>query len=419
MKRVLLINGSFLNNSGCGVIAKHTYDILRLKGYDAEIYTAKGRSGISNYKYEGLFIEPYNTPKRYITNFFDFYYNQKSKKNISVLLDDFKPDIVHVHSLQTSALTYSVLEPCIKRNIPIVMTLHDSFLVCPVMTLMKSDEKYCYGINCKGLNKLPCIRYNCAGKLEASIRFALMSFIYNITGYNKYISKFITPSNALKDLILKSKLGINNDRLITINNFISDDELQTLPNYNNNGYFLYIGRLSKEKGVHYLLEAMKDLPKNINLRIIGTGPEEIFLKKYTADNNLNNVKFLGFKNREEIKEEYKNCIATILPCNGFEIFGMTNVESFINGKPVIASNIGGIPEIVENNINGLLFEPGNVDQLRECILRYWNNPQLVIEHGKNAYHKAITNYTADVYYEKLIQLYKNILTEEPINANNR
>ena len=91
---------------------------------------------------------------------------------------------------------------------------------------------------------------------------------------------------------------------------------------------------------------------------------------------------------------------------------MTNIESFINGKPVIASNIGGIPEIVEDNINGLLFEPGNIEELKNCILKYWNNPELSVQHGKNGYQKAITQYTEDKYYNELIKIYEEVLNEK-------
>ena len=85
------------------------------------------------------------------------------------------------------------------------------------------------------------------------------------------------------------------------------------------------------------------------------------------------------------------------------------MESFINGKPVIASNIGGIPEQVEHNKTGLLFEPANVEQLKRCILMYWNNPDLVIEHGKNAYEKAHALYTEERYYNDLMNVYQEVL----------
>ena len=156
---------------------------------------------------------------------------------------------------------------------------------------------------------------------------------------------------------------------------------------------------------------MKELPRAINLKIIGTGEEENKLKQCAKENNLYNVEFTGFKNRNEIKEYYQNCIATILPCNWFENFPTTNMESFINGKPVIASNIGGIPEQVEHNKTGLLFEPANIKQLKDCILTYWKQPELVVEHGKNAYQKAITEYTESRYLKQILKLYKKLIME--------
>ena len=160
---------------------------------------------------------------------------------------------------------------------------------------------------------------------------------------------------------------------------------------------------------------MKDLPGDINLRIIGKeehkGQEEI-LKQYAKENHLDNVKFCGFKNRKEIKEEYQNCIASILPSTAFESFGLTTIEAAINGKPSIASNIGGIPEIVEHNKTGLLFEPRNTEQLKECILTYWNNPDLVKEHGENAYKKAIEKYTEERYYKETANMYRMVLAKK-------
>ena len=132
---------------------------------------------------------------------------------------------------------------------------------------------------------------------------------------------------------------------------------------------------------------------------------------YVKDNNLENVDFVGFKSGKELIEEYNNCIALIVPSTAYEAFGLINIEAFINGKPVIASNIGGIPEVVEHNKTGLLFESGNIEQLKECILKYKNNPELVIEHVNNAYEKAIANYTEDVCYEKLMHVYNEVLCE--------
>ncbi len=410
--KILVINFSFLKDSACGTIAYETYDILRRNSHGVAVYTTKGCSGIKNYKYENLMPEPYNTPVKYLKNIINYYYNFKSAKNLEYILDDFQPDIIHLHGIRSSSLTYAIFRPVIKRNIPVVMTLHGPSFVCPTATTLKGKKMYCTNIDCsKGLKQLNCILNNCGQNLEQSIRRALSLWICEKTGYNNYISRFITPSEALRNFYLDLNIGFKPDDIVTINNFLPDDEFNIIPNYSNKGYFLYSGRIIQEKGIHYLLQAIKDLPHNIEIHIVGTGNEENQLKHYVKNNKLDNVKFLGFKTREELKEEYQNCIALIVPSNWFEAFGMVNIEAFINGKPVIASNIGGIPEIVENNINGLLFEPGNVEQLKECILKYWNNPELVVEHGENAYQKAINKYSENTYYQNLIKLYEEVLNE--------
>ena len=408
--KILFINGSFKNDSGCAVIAQNTYKMFKNRGFDVEYYTTQGFTNDKTYKFSKYFPEHFNTISKYILNQWRYYYNWTSRKNIEKVLKEFKPDIVHVHSLRISSMTYSVLQPIIKNNIPIIMTLHDCFLICPTMRLRKGNGEFC-DAKCKGINKLHCILNNCDNTIELNFRWAMMSFVNKLTNYDKYINKFIAPSNALKNLMIKYNNDINENNIVTINNFLLTDELKTKPNYANKGYFLYIGRLSKEKSVITLLQAMSGLPRDIKLHIVGTGSEEENLKKYAEENELHNIEFLGFKTGADIQDEYQDCIATIVPSNGFEIFGMINIEAFANGKPVIASNIGGIPEIVEHNVNGLLFEPGNVEQLKECILKYWNNPNLVIEHGKNGYQKAITQYTEERYYNQLIKLY-----EETINV---
>ena len=405
--KVLYINAGFSNNSGADIIAVNTFDMFNKGNYESALFSRKGTYD-DNYKYTKYFLED----KKPVTikEKLYYFYNLEAQKNIEFVLDDFKPDIIHIHSIFAQYLTYSVLAPCINRKIPIIMTMHDAYLVCPTTKLMKNDAEFCSKKLCKGYNKFNCLFNNCRKNHLKSFYSSLSAFINKLTGYDKQIAKFITPSDALRNLMIENNNDITPDKIITINNFLSNEEFgNTKPNYTNKGYFLYIGRLSHEKGVQYLLEAIKDLPRDIEFHIVGKGPEEDKLKEYAEENHLDNVKFLGHKSREEIKEEYQNCISTILPCNWFENFPTTNMESFINGKPVIASNIGGIPEQVEHNKTGLLFEPANVEQLKECILKYWNNPDLVIQHGKNGYEKAKIQYSEERYYNELVNLYNEVL----------
>ena len=222
---------------------------------------------------------------------------------------------------------------------------------------------------------------------------------------------FITPSSALKKRILNVNHNIDSNRIQVIPNFLTDDWTNIKPNYDNKKYFLYVGRLEKNKGAISIIRAANQLPKDIEFHIVGTGSQEKYLKKYAEQNNLYNIKFLGHMEGQTLKNEYHNCIATIVPSCCFEVFGLVNVESLRNGKPVIASNVGGIPEIIEHNKTGLLFEPDDIEQLKQNILTYWNNQDLAIEHGKNGYEQAKNNYTEEKYHEQIMKVYEQVINE--------
>lgn len=401
-KKIIIVNTFFSPLGGAEVIAYNTYEILKKFGYEVYFWACNKEPYFNkDYPYITDFTE-YNTG---LCNYFSWYYNSKAKKDFQKFIDKVNPDIIHLHNF-ISYLSPSILDCC--KNIPTIATLHDASIVCPAVKLLYKNKVFCNKIKCKQNKYLNCFLNNCAsGGFEVNFRKTFRAYL--VHNKLKYIDKFITPSNSLKTLILNSNIGIEQNKIVTVNNFLTDEELKTVPNYNNKGYFLYVGRLSPEKGVDYLLEAINQLPKDIKLKIVGTGPEEKRYKQFVKDNNLNNIEFLGFKNRQEVKEEYQNCIATILPCNWFENFPTTSMESFINGKPIIASSIGGIPEQITHNKTGLLFEAANIKQLQDCILKYWNSPDFVIEHGKNAYQKAINQYTEKRYYLELNNIYTNMI----------
>lgn len=406
--KILIIHIYFKHVGGAEIIAYDSMKLLQKHGHDVRYIALQSDNYFEeNYPYISKFTTGVKNTKDYLKSPISYYYNLKAKKDVEKTIKEFKPNLIHLHNV-ISGFSPAILESC--KNIPTIMTVHDSGIICPAATLLFANKYLCNPHKCKAGNGLSCIINKCEkNSLEGSIRKAIR---YNLIYKNiKYVDKFITPSKALKQKILEANIGINADQIFVLNNFLNITPKDLKPNYENKGYFLYIGRLSPEKGLHYLLEALIHLPKSIKLKIAGVGSEENKLKKFALDNKLYNVEFLGFKNREEIKDLYQNCISTILPCNWFENFPTTNMESFINGKPVIASSIGGIPEQVENNVTGLLFEPGNVMQLKECIIKYLNNSNLVIEHGKNAYNKAVNLYNTSNYYKHLIDIYRTLLVK--------
>ena len=155
---------------------------------------------------------------------------------------------------------------------------------------------------------------------------------------------------------------------------------------------------------------MSRLPES-RLHIAGTGPYEKNLEELAKKLNLNNVEFLGYKTGMELENEYKYSIANILPCNWFENFPTGILESFIYGKPVIASNVGGIPGMINNNETGILFEPGNVVELKEAIQRLHSDLSFAVQMGMNARAEAELKFHPQIYYQKLLSIYESLVKD--------
>jgi glycosyltransferase involved in cell wall biosynthesis len=409
--KIIIVHFMFSPYGGGEVMAYNTYKLLQQKGHEVYFYAMDYKPYFEECESTKYFCKALR--KDNIIDYFKDlpknFYNFDAAKKFGFMLDEIQPDIVHVHTLDR--LTYSVLNECFKRNIHVVKTEHSVKIACPSESLFFGAKTLCKKRLCVKGNYFHCVLNKCFRKsYYFSIIRALSVAVNDLTGCNKKINKFIAPTNAVKEVMVQK--GISADKIEIIENFISKQFENLEPCYENKNYFLFSGRLYNFKGLNVLFEAIKELPKEIEFHIAGTGPLENELKEICKINKLDNVKFLGFLSRNDLIEEYKYCRALIVPSIWFEIFGLIIIEAMSLGKPVIASNIGGIPEIVENNKTGLLFESEKVENIKECILKYFNNKDLAVQHGKNAYEKVINHYTEEKYGQKLIDLYREILTNE-------
>lgn len=412
--KVLLINNFFCHHGGAENSTYMTGTTLREHGHEVYFFATDRQPYIEqNYEYSKYFprfIDFSSISKtelfKHILNPF-YFYNFEAEKNLDAYLKEIKPDIVHCNNI-TYFLSPSILKACKKNNVPIVLTVRDAFLSCPDVGLVLGSKTCCKDTLCISKNPLQCIYNRCNdGSLLKSTVCTAEFLLRRVHKLYDNVSIFICTSKATYNLMLKS--GYKEEKLVLVNNFIDNSFFKIKPEFKNRGYFLYAGRLGKEKGIHYLIEAMTKVPKNIKLHIAGNGPDEEYFKTLAKNFGLNNIEFIGKKTKQEIHEEYKNCIAAILPCNFFETFGLTVVEAFSYGKPVIGSNIGGIPEIIDNGINGLTFDPENVDELASGIIQLYNNNDMVVEMGKKGRIKAEKLYTPEVYYSNLINVYNSLI----------
>jgi glycosyltransferase involved in cell wall biosynthesis len=410
--RILIANNFFGPFGGAELAMFLIYQLLRKEGHDVAFFAVNKQPLFeTNYPFSQYFpqytdfdeLKGFGSKLKMLPKLF---YNPESESKMRAFLRDFKPDLVHCGNLHYH-LTPSVLKACQRENIPVVMTLHDPRMMCPAGTLMQNSESYCQDQPCLNGSPLNCINHRCYNKSLLHSGLVTAEFLYkDLHGLYKTVSHFIAPSEALRTLA--GKAGLDKQRISVINNCLAPEFMDILPAEQYGNYFLYVGRLSPEKGVKYLIEAMRNLPPTVALRIIGTGPEEAQLKAQAAD--MPNVQFLGFMAREELIVEYRHCIASIIPSKWFEVFGLTAIETFACGRPVIGSRIGGIQEIIDEGETGFLVPLESSEALSQAMMALIESPELAQHLGKQALKKARRVYAPSLHIARMLALYSNILT---------
>jgi len=396
--KILMVHHRFSPYGGGEAVLMDEAELLEQNGHEVYFFSTDKKPYFRpDYKYSNYFVKytDFKLSLGSVKNFFKTLYNFEAEKKLDQLIKEIKPDIVHCHHI-FYYLTPSVITACKKNNVPVVLTSHESKVMCPSAELLMKNQHLCTDIPCVKGSPIHCLLNRCKnGSLLKSAVVAAESWFNRTFKLFDHVSTFIFPSKALYDVACQSR--IPNEKLIVLNNFARDCYFEKEPNFSNNGYLFYVGRLEKIKGVHFLLQAMCKLPQ-AKLHIAGTGKEEQELKDLATAG-------------EELEKEFKNCLAVMLPTNWFENFPISLIEACVYGKPIIGSNIGGVPELTEHNKNGFLFEPGNVEELTNAIKTLYDDPEMVCEFGKYSREKAEREYTPKVHYDKLMGIYNNAINQ--------
>ncbi len=328
--------------------------------------------------------------------------NKQAARLLDELIRDVKPDIVHLNNIHHQ-LTPEIIKAPAKYGIPIVWTLHDYILNCPDHEFLR-DGKTCN--KCASGNNIHAVIHRCKkGSLGASVIAAIESTYYNPRQLAQHVKKFISPSRFLADVLTDN--GIPKSRVTSIPNFLASPDIKST----GDDYILYFGRLSNVKGVDTLIKSFAKAGKG-TLVIVGDGPDRAELEKLAEMIAPGKVEFVGFQPQEKVFEYLAGCLVSVVPSIWWEVFGLTVTEAMAAGKPVIASRTGGIPEIIDHGETGLLFTPGNVDELTACIMKLNDNKSLAASMGKAGREKALTEYSAETHYKRIMKVYREVLDKE-------
>lgn len=325
-------------------------------------------------------------------------YSFEAKNKISKLLDVFKPDIVHIHGIYYH-ISPSILPEIKKRKIPVVYTVHDYHLLTPNITFFH-DGAICEITKKKKFYKAifhKCVKNSYFASFLATVALSAHR-TFNI--YKRNVDYFIAPS-----LFMKKKLveyGFDSKQILHLPNFVKGPRNKKR---SKEDYVLYFGKISEQKGLSFLIELARKLP-NISFKVAGGGSEESFFKKKAKSYKLKNVSFLGFLPSRKLQKVISESKFTIVPSLWYENQPYSVLESFVLAKPVVASRIGGIPEIVEDGKSGLLFKTGNLEEGIKKVSSLWANPKLAKKMGIYAQQKVEKDFGPDKHYNKLLKIYK-------------
>lgn len=390
--RILLANKFYYRRGGDCIYMLNLEQLLNAHGHETAVFAMQYPDNLptpwSKYFPSEIRFSP---GPGMVEAFLRPFGTREVKRKFNALLDDFKPDVVHLNNIH-SQLSPIIAELAHKRRIKVVWTIHDLKLLCPRYDCLRNGTSICE--ECF-TDKHKVLEYKCMKSSRTASFLAYREALkWNRRRLENCSDLFVCPSQFMADKMAQG--GFCKKKLHTLCNFIDVEKCKKSSYTEKEDYYCFIGRISHEKGVQTLIEAANQLP--YRLKIIGGGPLEGKIKSLANPD----IEFMGFRQWEEIKEIAGRARFSVIPSEWYENNPLSVIEAQCLGTPVLGARIGGIPELIEEGVSGLCFESKNVEDLKDKI-----KDMFAASFDYNTIARtAQTRYNSEAYYQKLIGLYK-------------
>lgn len=408
--KILLINNHHKYDGGTEKYYLTLSELLKSKGHEIAYFSMHDPMNLKT-PWEKYFVSNLNFNKRGFVNSIKILlrmsYSLESISKLNKLLRDFKPDIAHINNIYYY-LSPSILGVLRRHGIPIVQTIHDYQIISPNPILF-SNGKVCENTKVH--------RYYMAFLKKSISNSFLASFMAVFSSYTQYLCKFyeknvdvfITPSRFIKNKL--KEYNFAGSRIVLLPNFITKQKKQK--NIPQNKYILFFGKLSEQKGIYPILKLAEDIPQ-INIVMMGkfeSKKTEIDVKKQIKDKHLN-ITLKKYTTNNSLQKTITGSKFVLVPSIWYENQPYSIMEASSLGKAVVASRIGGIPEVVKHLKTGLLFNYLSYDDFKKEVNMLLNNDKLARKMGKDAKKNVENVYSADKYYDKLIKIYSYAINKK-------
>jgi len=327
-------------------------------------------------------------------------YSWEARRSFARLLDRHRPDVVHLHNIYHQ-LTPSILDAARDRGIPAVMTLHDYKLVCPRYDLLRHGQ-LCDA--CVERGPTACLRYRCAGgSWGASALLAVESLFQRARGSYDYVRLLLAPSRFLAGVLVRA--GFDPHRLRHLPNFVPEAPPPTAAVETDR--ILYAGRLSPEKGIETLVQAAAGLSRG-RLVVCGDGPLRGRLEDAAAAAPPGRIELRGHLDRAALAAELARAAFTAVPSEWFENAPFAVLESMAAGRAVIASRLGGLPELVRDGETGRLLPAGDVGAWQAALAAAFAAPDAWRRMGETARVEATARWSLAAHVSQVEDLYREV-----------
>ncbi|MEF3692021.1 MAG: glycosyltransferase family 4 protein [Candidatus Moraniibacteriota bacterium] len=404
--KILLINKFYHLKGGS---EKHFFElksVLENAGHEVIVLSTENKKNFHFGKNE-YFISELGMNLRNFINGFKLFYNSEAVGKLKKIISEHKIDIAHLHNV-SHHFSPSIIKFLKENDIPTVMTVHDYKLICPNYKLFNKG-KICE--KCRGGKFYHCALNKCVKQSYlGSLVMTLESYWAKWKKYYDCIDILVAPSRFMQNKLIEN--GFRREKIKYIPNFLDSSAQKNKTFGRKERYILFSGRLSVEKGLEFLIKTFsKNDDKKLILKIAGRGEDEIYLKKLARVLKMEKrIIFLGYRSGAQLRELIRESLAVVVPSVWFENAPYSILEAYAQAKAVIASDLGGIPELIKYGETGLIFRHGDEKSLAEKI-RYISRNSINLEKMGDSGLKFLNDEFSSVnYYKKLMEIYHQAIS---------
>lgn len=378
--RIIIAHCAYQFRGGEDVVAEAERDLLHDQGHEVVLYQRKNDE-----------IKQLN--KLSVAS--QTLWSRQTYSQISHLIFRFRADLIHVHN------TFPLMSPSLywaaqRCRIPVVQTLHNFRLLCPQAMFLRDNEPC---VSCLGRIPWPGVVHRCyrGSLLQTSVLAGMLAGHRLLGTYRRKVTRYIALNEFSRGKFIEG--GLPADRVVIKPNFVDIAPAEELPRKGG----LFVGRLSPEKGISVLMQALLRHPQ-ISLDVVGVGPLESTIMQHPQ------IKARGWQEQRGVHEHMRRAAYLVFPSRA-EPFGLVIIEAFACGLPVIASRLNPMLELIEEGYTGLLFEPGSASDLADKIAWAEAHPEAMRQMGRNAREVYETRFTPQVNYRQLMAIYQDAMEE--------